>query len=145
MLQTTMPGVKIHAEHYPPGTMNRMFSTLVSAAQYGVIFGAMLGQTASDAVAGTPLATPLAYVQQNKLQACGFAWFMGSSLSTSMLKTGAFEVQIRDGVDEPITVWSGLKRGGRPPPGSRRGPPRGSLPTARRCTSGEGRRSHRTA
>ena len=38
-----------------------------------------------------------------------------------------------------------LKRGGRPPPGSRRGPPRGSLPTARRCTSGEGRRSHRTA
>ena len=42
-----------------------------------------------------------------------------TSLFLSLLapwQTGAFEVQIRDAAaNEPITVWSGIKHGGRPP------------------------------
>ncbi len=100
-----------------------MMSTLVTAAQWGIIFAAFAGQTATQMAAGGPLAPVVQSIQENKMPAAGGAWFVGSSLSASFLKTGAFEVLIREPPGEPgeagggesITVWSGIKRGGRPP------------------------------
>lgn len=89
MLQSNMPGVRISAEHYPPGTSATLLSGLITAAQYSVIAGAFLGQSAVDAVAGTPLSQTLSYIQANKMQSVGISWFMGSSLSSSMLKVRA--------------------------------------------------------
>ena len=53
------------------------------------------------------------------MQFVGISWFLGSSVSASVLKTGAFEVQVRSrdggGAGEAATVWSGIAHGGRPP------------------------------
>lgn len=114
MLEKALPGVSISAEHYPPSMVGRLASSVVTMAQWAVILCAFGGQTASGFAAGTPAAALVHGIQENKLAAAGGAWFVGSSLSASVLKTGAFEVQIR-GAGEDFTVWSGMARGGRPP------------------------------
>lgn len=117
-LSRELPGVEISAEHYPPGATQQMLSSLISVAQWAVIIGALSGQSGIDAVSGTPLAAPLAHVQENKMAMVGISWFMGSSISASLLKTGAFEVQVRSTEDsgkERATLWSGIEHGGRPP------------------------------
>ena len=115
MLSSNLPGVRVTAEHYPPSYGATVASSFITAAQWAVILGAFGGASLAEMAAGTPLAAPLAYVQENRMSSVGMAWFMGGSLSASMLKTGAFEVQVRGGGEAPYTVWSGIKRGGRPP------------------------------
>jgi hypothetical protein len=94
--------------------MASLASSVVSVAQWSVVLCALGGQSALQFAAGTPLVPLIANIQENKMASAGGAWFVGSSLAASMVKTGAFEVVVRD--DEgPITVWSGIQRGGRPP------------------------------
>ena len=115
MLQRTLPEIKITPVQHPPSFLASTLSKLVTVAQFATIFGALGGDAAMQAVAGTVLHEPLLAIQQNKLPAAAGAWFVGSSISASIVKTGAFEVQIHDDVGEPVTVWSGIKHGGRPP------------------------------
>jgi len=112
-----MPGVRVDAAHYPPDGTSRALSSLVSVVQWSVILATMGGEMAVNAVAGTPLQPTVQSMQANKMAAAGGAWFFGSSVSASLLKTGAFEVTVTgDGEhSEAITVWSGRARGGRPP------------------------------
>jgi len=118
-LAASLPGVEVAALHYPPPLHKRVLSSLVTVVQYSVIGGAMAGTSISGALAGTPFAAavagPLATLQENKLPAIGGAWFVGSSVASSLLKTGAFEVELRDDADTSKVVWSGIARGGRPP------------------------------
>jgi len=111
-----MPGVEVAAQHYPPGALKQAFSGLVTLAQWSVILASFSGESVAAAVAGTPLLDAVKYCQENKMMAGGGAWFVGSSVSASLLKTGAFEVTVQGGEgEEPVTVWSGKARGGRPP------------------------------
>ena len=114
-LERTMPGVKVSAEHYPPSSFATTLSGVITATQWAVIFCAFAGQTAEQMAVGTPFSPAVRAIQENRLSFAGGAWFVGSSLSASMLKTGAFEVTIRDAEGSDTTVWSGIKRGGRPP------------------------------
>ena len=75
MLHQTMPNVQVVPEHYPPSMMAQGLSTLVSVAQWAVILGAFGGATATDYVAGTPLASLVATIQENKMPYVGGAWF----------------------------------------------------------------------
>ena len=114
-LERSLPGVSIQAMHYPPSLLKQSLSSLVTVAQWAVIIAAMGGSYVSDAVTDTPFQEAVDGLQQNKLPACGMAWFLGGSLSRSMLKYGAFDVELRDDDDAVRTVWSGIERGGRPP------------------------------
>ena len=88
-LKQQLPGVQVVPQRFPPPMHKQALSSLIQ------------------------------HLQENKLPMAGMAWFMGGSLSASMLKTGAFEVAIRaddaksDAEDE--RVWSGIAHGGRPP------------------------------
>ena len=121
MLGQSLPGVRVSAEHYPPSTAAMAASAFVSGVRWLVLLAAIGGDKAVEVAAGleiTPLTEFVQVVQQNKMAFGGGAWFLGSSLSQSLLKSGAFEVLIRGGGGEEegdINVWSGLKRGGRPP------------------------------
>ena len=114
MLDRTLPGVPISAEHYPPSLAASAVSGVLTLVQWTTLFGAFGGQAARSFVEGTPLSELVVTIQENRLAAAGGAWFLLSSLSASMLKTGAFEVEVRD-EHGAVTVWSGIKRGGRPP------------------------------
>lgn len=117
VLQRSMPGVRVDAAHYPPGGAKQGLSSLVTIVQWSVILATMGGEMAVNAVAGTPLQPTVLSMQANKMAAAGGAWFLGSSVSASLLKTGAFEVTVTGDGDrgEAVTVWSGRARGGRPP------------------------------
>ena len=113
-----MPGVEVHAEHYPPGAFKTALSYAVTGCQMILMVGAFGGQPALEVVQGTPLSDLLSAVQENKMGYLGGAWFVGNIISTSILKTGAFEVQLRSEDGSPrdaVTVWSGIERGGRTP------------------------------
>jgi hypothetical protein len=117
-LDQAMPGVEVHAEHFPPGPFKTALSYAVTGCQMLLMVGAFGGQQAIEAVSGTPAADVLVAVQENKMSYMGGAWFMGNIVSTSILKTGAFEVQLRSQDGSPhdaVTVWSGIERGGRTP------------------------------
>jgi len=114
MLHRSLPGCEVRAEHYPPSHAATMLSGAITVGQFAVIGAALGGQAIADAVAGTAVAEAVRGLQENRLAAAGGAWFIGSSLSASMTKTGAFEVMIR-GADDEFVVWSGIKHGGRPP------------------------------
>ena len=92
--------------------MGRLASLLVSAAQYAIMGGAAFGDSLVASASLPPaLQQALDSLKQNKMAAIGGAWFFGTSLSQSFLKTGAFEVSL-DGE----LVWSGIEHG-RPPNG----------------------------
>ena len=116
-----MPGVPISAVHAAPPLHKQVLSSLVTVAQIAVIGGALGGEAIVPSLRGTAaggLVAPLEALQQNKMAACGAAWFIGSAFSASLLKTGAFEVEVHgpEGDSaEAKTVWSGIARGGRPP------------------------------
>lgn len=117
-LNRAIPGVEVHAEHFPPGAFKMALSYAVTGLQMVLMVGAFGGQQAVEAVGGTPLADVLVAVQENKMSYLGGAWFIGNIVSTSILKTGAFEVQLRSQDGSPhdaVTVWSGIERGGRTP------------------------------
>ena len=118
-LSRSLPGIEIHAESFPPTAMQQATASCISMVQWAVVLGAFGGQVARDAVAGSAFAEPLQSIQENKMQFVGMSWFLGSSISASVLKTGAFEVQVRSrdggGPGEAATVWSGIAHGGRPP------------------------------
>ena len=96
MLHRSLPGhVKITAEHYPPSHAATLMSGLLTAAQWSVILAAFGGQSAVSFVGGTPLAPLCQAIQENRMAAAGGAWFLGSSLSASMLKVCSASVAPR--------------------------------------------------
>lgn len=113
-----MPGVPVSAVHAAPPFHKQVLSSLVTVAQFAVIGAALGGSSVSAALAGTGAQGLIESLQENKMAACAGAWFMGSAFAASLLKTGAFEVEVHgaegDGA-KPKTIWSGIARGGRPP------------------------------
>lgn len=98
--------------------MKTALAHTVTGFQMLLMVGAFGGQQVAEAVRGTPFAPAHAALQDNKMGYLGGAWFVGNIVSTSILKTGAFEVQLRSEDGSPhdaVTVWSGIERGGRTP------------------------------
>mmetsp|Transcript_33827 Transcript_33827/g.55852 ORF Transcript_33827/g.55852 Transcript_33827/m.55852 type:complete len:141 (+) Transcript_33827:296-718(+) len=91
-------------EVYPPSIGLSLLSRAVTALQFAVIGTAMGGEAV---IKYTPVPRDFVdKIQSNKWAAVAGAWFIGSSFSSSLLKTGAFEVRL-DGT----LVWSGLAKG----------------------------------
>ena len=82
----------MRAEQYPPGLVKQTLARIVSAVQWMIIGCTVMGDTAVDTFGVSRAAVDK--LKENKGAAIMGSWFMGSTISASLIKTGAFEVRL---------------------------------------------------
>lgn len=92
-LQRHYPHVVVEAAHHPPTRLGQLGATACNVGKFGLIAAAAAGDSIASSLGVAP-PPALQSLQQNRMAVIGGAWFFGSSLSQSFLKTGAFEVTL---------------------------------------------------
>jgi selT/selW/selH-like putative selenoprotein len=114
-INAQFPEVKVVGGNYPPSSTNQMLSHLVFGLQIAgfafMFFGEFLCRQLGIAV------PPIYYqLQEKKMFVLFGLFFVGNSLSNSLLSTGAFEVTVHE--DSPELpgrlLWSKLATGNVP-------------------------------
>jgi len=97
--------LEVRGQEYPPPPNNVMMSQVVFYFQMGLLALVLAGDKVLESFKMDP---PAAWetVKNNKFAALMLIWFLGNSISQSLLKTSAFEIQHGD-----TLVWSSLQEG----------------------------------
>lgn len=106
-LKQAYPHVEYRGEDHPPAPLQLFLSRAVTAAQWMVFAAAVFGESL-EAPLGLRAGALKPLVEQKMPVALG-SFFVGSTLSSSLVKSSAFEVTLNGQL-----VWSGLEQG-RPP------------------------------
>ena len=106
-----VPGLEVVGSNYPPAPAKVLLARLVGGVQFSVIGAALAG----DKLFGDNGQAPawVRDLQQNKVQSCAAAWFLGNIVHQNLMSTGAFEVRGRPQTAVPFG-WvrsAGLTRG----------------------------------
>jgi|TARA_B110000977_G_scaffold128709_1_gene164249 selT/selW/selH-like putative selenoprotein len=104
---TRFPGTEVVASNYPPSTFAVAASKAVNLGTFACIGLTHFGDAISTAFGFVATPEFVTNLQSNKMGSTMGAWFVGNTVSTNLLNTGAFEV-FYDG--EVIFSKNGEKR-----------------------------------
>jgi len=105
-LQVRFPGVEVVGFNYPPPASKRAMSQIVSYTQIGTLALAFLGDQILPVVGANTNAAWYQKFKQNRVMIGVSTWFLGNTVSQSLISTGAFEIGFNGRL-----VFSKLKTG----------------------------------